>query len=296
MNRFPFVNRLINRCSSWIQMRSLSRVKHFDIVNIHYPYYFLSHVMGCFRKMASTIIVSPWGSDVLRLEGKSKRKQLAKVFDKADFITSNPKGRIGKVLVDEMGIDAGKLHPLAWGSETIDYINEHIQDVSTEDAKKKLGLENRYVITCGYNAFEEQRHEIMIRSIREIKSQLPPELILLFPVTYGVTFGTKKEDYIKRLKGLCLESGLDAFFCESYLSVPELFVLRQATDMFIHIQTTDGGNSSLQEYVLLGKKVVHGSWIHYSHLEQFKPLFYFPVDDLDLLGNCTFFRDYPVSF
>ena len=285
MNRSPFVNRLINRCSSWIQIRSLARVRHYDIVNIHYPYFFLSYVMGQFGRMASTIVVSPWGSDVLRLEGKKKRKLLGKVFKKADFITSNPKGRIGKVLVEEMGIDEGKLHPLAWGSETIDYINEHIQDVSTEDAKKKLGFENRYVITCGYNAFEEQRHEIMIRAIQGIRSQLPPELILLFPVTYGATSGTKKDDYVKRLRELCLESGLDAVFCEDYLSVPDLFVLRQATDMFIHIQTTDGGNSSLQEYVLLGKKVIHGSWIHYSHLEKYKPLFYFPVDDLDLLGE-----------
>ena len=55
--------------------------------------------------------------------------------------------------------------------------------------------------------------------------------------------------------------------------------------MFIHIQTTDAGNSSLQEYVLCGKKVVHGTWIHYPHLEQYKPLFYFPADSLDTLGN-----------
>ena len=55
--------------------------------------------------------------------------------------------------------------------------------------------------------------------------------------------------------------------------------------MFVHIQATDGGNSSLQEYVLCGAKVVHGVWIHYPRLEQYKPLFYFPVNELDELGD-----------
>lgn len=285
LQRIPFVNQVFNRLSSLLQIRALARKKHYDIINIHYPSYFLCYLMRHFRNMASTIVVSPWGSDVLRLEGRSKRKRLASVFQKADYITSNPKMRIGKVLVEEMGIDGDKLHPLAWGSETIDYINEHIQEVSTQDAKKKLGLEGRYVITCGYNAFEEQRHELMIKAIGEIKTQLPSNLILLFPVTYGYSYGTRKRDYVESLKRQCHESGLDAVFYEDYLSVADLFYLRRGTDMFIHIQPTDGGNSSLQEYVLCGKKVVHGSWIHYGHLEQFKPLFYFPVDDLNCLSE-----------
>ena len=297
MRRLPFVNRLINRCSSLFQMRKLAREKCFDIINIHYPYYYMCYVMGCFRKMTSAIVVSPWGSDVLRLEGRNRRRLLAKVFQKADFITSNPNGRIGKVLVGEMRIDPKKLHPLAWGSETIDYINNHLDQVTTEEAKKKLGLEDRYVITCGYNAFEEQRHERMIQSIREIKDQLPENLTLLFPVTYGYSYGTRKQEYVALLKERCQEYGLDAVFYEDYLSVEELFYLRRGTDMFIHIQTTDGGNSSLQEYVLCGKKVVHGAWMHYDYLAQFKPLFYFPVNDPDYLDEAilTAYHSAPIN-
>ena len=78
---------------------------------------------------------------------------------------------------------------------------------------------------------------------------------------------------------------MKAVFYEDYLSVADLFYLRQGTDMFIHIQTTDAGNSSLQEYVLCGKKVVHGSWIHYPKLEKYEPLFYFPVEDLEHLDE-----------
>jgi len=287
LESMPFLNQMINRFSSFLQIRRFvkKKTRQYDIVNIHFPQFFLCHWIGYLDRISSSVVISPWGSDVLRLEGKRKRRQLASVFRKADYITVGSTGAIGKTLVNEMKVDVSKLRPLAWGSETIDYINEHIQDISSEEAKKKLGLENRYVITCGYNAFEEQRHRIMIDAIRDIKSQLPQNLTLLFPVTYGYSFGTRRKDYIESLKALCLESGLDAMFFEDYLSVAELFLLRQGTDMFIHIQTTDGGNSSLQEYVLCGKKVVHGSWLHYNKLEQYKPLFYYPVDDIDKLGE-----------
>ena len=285
MHRIPLVNRLINRISSFVQFRTLAKEKHFDIINIHYPQYFMCFLMGYVRRMSTTIVISPWGSDVLRLNEVKKRRCLGRVFRESDFITVGPNGKIGRILIDEMKVGEEKLHFLAWGSETIDYINEHISEISTEEAKQQLGLGSHYVITCGYNAFEEQRHERMIEAIGRIKNQLPPDLVLLFPVTYGFSYGNKKKEYVDRLKGLCRDLCLDAVFYEDYLSVADLFLLRRATDMFIHIQTTDGGNSSLQEYVLCGKKVVHGTWIHYSHLEQFKPLFYYPVDDLDHLDE-----------
>ena len=283
--KIPFINQLINRLSYSLQIRELVKNRRYDIVDIHYPHPFMAYLMRYLRKMSTSIVITPWGSDVLRLEGKRKRRQLAKVFQKADFVTVGTEGDIGETLINEMRIDKSKFHSLTWGSETIDYINEHIQEVSTDDAKKKLGLENRYVITCGYNAFEEQRHELMINAIDEIKTQLPSNLVLLFPVTYGYSYGTRKEEYVDSLERKCQELGIEAVFYEDYLSVADLFYLRQGTDMFIHIQTTDGGNSSLQEYVLCGKKVVHGSWIHYNYLEKYKPLFYFPVNDLNHLSE-----------
>ena len=293
----PLINHLINRFSSMLQIRALARNRHYDIVNIHYPKFFMSYLMRYMHRMSTSVVITPWGSDVLRLEGKLKRKQLTRVFHKADYITVGTQGDIGETLINEMRVDKGKFHSLTWGSETIDYINAHLGEISTDDAKKKLGIENRYVITCGYNAFEEQRHGLIIDAIMKIRSQLPTELVLLFPVTYGSTFGTSKKEYVESLKSRCLDLGLNAVFYEDYLSVADLFYLRQGTDMFIHIQTTDGGNSSLQEYVLCGKKVVHGSWIHYDYLEKYKPLFYYPVMDLSQLHEAILnaYRSEPIK-
>lgn len=267
------------------QFKELSRTRHYNIVNIHYPSYRMCYVMKFLRKISDTIIVSPWGSDVLRVNDPKKKRKLLSVLKNADFITVGFSGVFGKVLFEEMKIAKDKFYPLAWGSETIDYINEHISDIPTEKAKELLGLHGRYLITCGYNAFEEQRHEIMIDAINKVKEQLPANMTLLFPLTYGSSYGTKKQKYVERLKLLCKDLQLPVMFYENYLSVSEIFLLRRATDMFIHIQTTDGGNSSLQEYVLCGAKVIHGAWIHYAHLDKYKPLFYYPVNELDELGD-----------
>ena len=261
------------------QFKDLAKEHHYDIVNIHFPTYHVCPVMKYLKKMSNAVVVSPWGSDVLRVDPKKKNK-LSRVFKKADYITVSSTGVFGKVLHQEMRIEEVKFHPLVWGSETIDYINEHVSEVSKEKAKEILGLSGKYLITCGYNAFEEQRHEVIIDAIQRKRDELPDNMTLLFPVTYGSSYGNRKQEYVEHLKVLCDDLQLPVVFYEDYLSVSELFMLGRATDLFVHIQTTDGGNSSLQEYVLCGAKVVHGSWIHYTYLEKYKPLFYFPVEDL----------------
>lgn len=271
-------------CYRW-QFKKLAKTRHYDIVNIHYPSYLMAYVMDCVKMLCDTIVISPWGSDVLRVCDIKRKKKLRKIFEKADYVTTSSNSNIGSVLINDLKIDGNKFFALSWGSETIDYINEHNSDISSDKAKEQLNLQGRYLITCGYNAFEEQRHETMIQAINRKRKELPDNLTLLFPVTYGCSYGTSKQEYVVRLKKLCQELNLPAVFYENYLSVPELFLLRRATDMFIHIQTTDAGNSSLREYVLCGSKVVHGAWIHYNYLEQYKPLFYYPVKELDGLGD-----------
>ena len=267
------------------QFRKLSKKKHYDIVNLHFPQPGMCFVMKYLKKMSSCVVISPWGSDVLRVSSKKGNKRLAYVFREADYNTAGKKGDLGKKIMEELKIDEGKFHPLSWGSNTIDYINTHLTDISREEAKERLNLGNRFIITCGYNAFEEQRHENMIQAVQKIRNQLPDNFILLFPVTYGVVNITKKKDYIHKLKKICEDLEMPAVFFEDYLKEFDVFLLRRATDMFLHIQTTDAGSSSVQEYVLCGAKVVHGSWVHYNYLEQFKPLFYYPVKQLEELDE-----------
>ena len=79
--------------------------------------------------------------------------------------------------------------------------------------------------------------------------------------------------------------------------MPHLFLLRQATDMFIHIQPTDASSASLQEYILCEKKIINGSWLQYPQLEKngLKP--YFEVEKLENLGQAIVdaYRSEPIK-
>ncbi len=276
------LSKFLNKIILFKQIRDLSREKRFDIVNIHFTQYYMYFVMKCLHRISKQVILTPWGSDVLRVKSKFKLFLLKQTYRRSDKVTIGPRGSVGRVINKEFGVDEKRMAPLAWGSETIDFINEHLPSISKQDAKRKNGLEDKYLITCGYNAFPEQRHTEILAALSRIKDQLPSNMVLVFPVTYGTE--SMKAAYINELTRQCETLGLPAVFYDHYLSVEDTFYLRRASDMFIHVQTTDAGNSTIMEYLICGNKIIHGDWMHYEWLD-YSPLFYFPVHDMDDLAK-----------
>ena len=256
--------------------------RNYDIVNVHFPYQYMSDVIGSLRKMSRYIIVSPWGSDVLRRDNL-QLKRLSKLYETADYVTTFTYSNLGRKILKEFKIASQKLIGSAFGSDLIDFINHHKDSITEEEAKKRFGLEGRYVITCGYNMYESQRHLSIVGAIDSVKSCLPDNLTLLFPMTYGNKDALS--GYVESVKEECKKRKLNAVFVTDYLEMEDLFKLRMATDMFVHVQSTDASSGSVKEYILCNKKIVHGSWIKYEELETYKPIFYFPVDRLENLGE-----------
>ena len=255
----------------------------YDIVNIHYAKPRLSFVIPWIKKASKTIIISPWGSDVLRVEGESRIKHLRKVYSLASYVTVGKESFIGRQVIEKFGVDPNKMVKLGWGGEFFDFIQDNRGSVTIEEAKERFGLSGRYVVTCGYNPQIQQRHEAIINAIDSIRDRLPDNLTLLFPFTYG--YGGL-EYYRESIKEKARGLGIPFVSVEERLNVSDLLKLRMATDIFVHIQSTDAGSRSVMEYVLLNKKVVHGSWIKYAYLEKYQPSCYFPVDRLEDLGEC----------
>ena len=294
----PIKNRVLsvflNKVVLIKQIRELSSTVKFDIINIHFTQYYMCFVMRYLRKMSKAIILTPWGSDILRVHSKFKLILLKRAYRKADLVTVGPRGPIGNIISNVFKVDKNRMIPLAWGSETIDYINDHLDSISQREAQRRLGLDNKYIITCGYNAFPEQRHMDIIDAVEKVKSILPNNIVLLFPVTYGTE--SRKGEYIGVLKRRCQELNLPAVFYEHYLSVEDTYLLRRASDMFIHVQTTDAGNSTIMEYCICGSKIIHGSWLHYKWLD-YPPLFYYPVkkmEDLPTTISEAYFSEPPL--
>ena len=241
-------------------LRSIERRKHYNVVNIHFPLEEFGFAVGPFKKLGDSILVTPWGSDVYR-SGKRSRFLLKRLYKGADRICGTG-NRFSKDVQKIFNVPESKFVKLDIGSETIDYISEKRNDIGAEDARRKLGLSGEYFITCGYNAHTEQHHLIILDAIYQIKDMLPKETVLLLPLTYP-----KNESYIKEIKERVKKYEMRAVYYENYLQIEDLFLVRQSTDMFIHVQSTDANAQSVQEYILLSKNVLNGSWLRYCELE-----------------------------
>ena len=260
-------------------IKKMAKDSHYDIINIHYPTMEFASSIKAMRSMADNIILSPWGSDVYRIS-KWQQKRLKRLYQDSDWITGLDNRRFWSDIAKLFDVPIEKFVHLNIASETVDYMASHLETISQEKAKKIMKVEKQYVITCGYNGNPAQQHKAVITAIARIKNQLPSNFVLIFPVTYG---GNKK--YIDELKADVSSNGINAVFLERYMNMEEMFYLVQATDVFIHIQTTDSDSLCVKEYLFCKKKVVHGSWIEYDDFKKYPPEPFYKVDRLSDLDS-----------
>ncbi len=282
--RIPYLRRIERVCLWRKHFNRYVKSKQFDIINIHFVNETYLYFLDIMKKCSSKIVLSPWGSDVYRINNSSKRA-LKYLYKRADYV-SGVNNRFTKDVMSIFNVPDSKIAFFDLGSSAIDYILENKNKITVEQAKAFWGVEGIYTITCGYNAHPAQQHLKIIKSIENIKGQLPDALTLLFPFTYGGT-----PEYRRCVKKACEDAGIKAVFFENFLELPDLFRLRQATDMFVHVQTTDANSTSLGEYLLCEKKIINGSWLRYNELELDGYVPYFVVQDIEKLED-TILRAY----
>ena len=86
--------------------------KRYDIINVHFANRYMSYVYKYLRAMSDNIVITPWGSDVLRIPEKNL-KQLSFIYKKADYITTSPNMPLGKKILQEFKVDPQKKRRLS---------------------------------------------------------------------------------------------------------------------------------------------------------------------------------------
>ena len=96
----------------WIKYRSLrflatkykqirffckfSKNRKYDIINIHFANRYMSYVYKYLRAMSNNIVMSPWGSDIMRIP-ENYLEQLSYLYQKADYVTIPAESDLGKL-------------------------------------------------------------------------------------------------------------------------------------------------------------------------------------------------------
>lgn len=281
--KLPFFATLMNIMYLYWALFRLFCSGRYDIVDIHFAKPFIKYALPVLRRITNNVIFTPWGSDVLRVEDEKSLKNMQKIYSYAKYVTTGKDTVVGKCVVSKLNVSPDKMVKLGWGGEFFDYAQENLSKITTEDAKARFGLNGKYVITCGYNMQQAQRHEEIIDAVCEVKNQLPSNLTLLFLFTYARN--DKQIKYKEMLVERCKSQGLDFVVIEDFLDLNDLLKLRVATDIFVHVQTSDAGSRCVAEYILCNKKVVHGAWMKYAYLENHQPSCMFLVESRDQLGK-----------
>lgn len=243
----------------------------YDLVNIHFVTLHSFFLLPLLKKKAAKLMLTPWGSDVLRVNHPVVVWCLIKLYTAADYVTL-ANIRFRQDVLKKFNFNPKKIVDLSYGAEMIDVIAE--EPVEAGEAKRRIGIPDSFIITVGYNRSPLQNHRSIIQAIIACKDQLPANLCVAFPFTYNGTL----EPYKTELKSILDEAKIDSVFFESFLENEKLRDLIYATDLFVHAQETDANSASLQEYLLAGKTVINGSWLQYDQLEKVtKP--YYLADD-----------------
>ena len=199
-----------------------------SIVNIQYVSVFYVMLLPFLIKTFDRIILSFWGSDLLR---QNRRIQFN-----------------------------DRLHVIRFGNYFLEDIDRAKAADIDEFVRKNNIDKTRKVIAIGYNRYPQHRHIEAIQSI--IENNIDADRVFfVIPWTYG----PEDDDYKTRIEN-CLKGNYDHLFLDKHLSDQELVALRKITDVQIIVQTTDALNATMLEIMYSGGEVITGSWLHYKDL------------------------------
>lgn len=247
---------------------SFNYKEKYDLINIHFLTIESYILLPVYKRVSKKIMISPWGSDVYRIYYKFKSKY-QKIYDSADFISVASDIKFKDDVREKFNVPDYKFVNLGFGSEMLDVLIEN-KNITKTVAKKKLIMDDSFIITCGYNSSSAHNHLDIIDALVSVKVYLPKNTLLFFPMTYG----PKEKDYILDIENKLIKNGFSYKIFNNYLSEEEQLLLRVSTDLFIHIQDTDANSATIQEYLFCKTDIINGDWLRYPHFEKYGMPYY----------------------
>jgi len=234
----------------------------FDVVHFHYVsedsdliYY------NSVKKYNTRIILTYWGSDLLRNDKHKSNKGIRKRADSIVCLSDKLAARYLSLYGEG---DRNKLKTIGFGISGYDYIDRVYNENRRLDTKKLLTLpKNKLHLAVGYNASEAQQHVSVIRAIARLPKEYKEELHLILQLSYG-----KSQDcsYYDLINQELENSGCSWSIINEFLDDYNSALLRCEIDIFVHAQVTDSLSASMLEYLYAGAVVINGSWLDYPML------------------------------
>lgn len=237
----------------------------YDLIHMQYVDYLdLSDVIILKNIMGGKLILSFWGSDLLRV-GKKTLSFIGKASRFADFVTFDNKDL--EIKFKEVYKCSRKvpLKTVLFGLPVLDIINRTCYGQTIADIRKKWGIvEDKAVIAIGYNGIPAQQHKKVLGAIEKLDAWYKDRIILLLQMSYG---GDKA--YQSTVIRTAEKTGCEYIAIQHFLSDEEVAELRILTDIFINGQVTDAFSGSVCENLFSGALLMNAKWLHYKELDRY---------------------------
>lgn len=229
----------------------------YDVIHMFFLHIGYSKSIDILQKLAPRLILSIFGSELYR-SPELVLKRLQNLVNASQLVTAANESTLSD-FKNRFGVSEDRTRICRFGLAPLDTIKK-VAHLSREEHRKKAGLPvDAFIITCGYNASPGQQHEAIIDSLARVKSQLPANYLLVFPVAMG-----GNEERINMIEAKLKSVGFNHKFIRNFLPENDLAHFRCATDVMIQIQKTDQLSGAMQEHLFAGCAVITGSWLPYS--------------------------------
>lgn len=243
-----------------------SKREHFDIIEIQSPpHNFQAYIIALCLKLAKCkAFLMFWGSDILDITPKDA-KRLEHIVKKCNVI-NKPGLNAYNAFVGHFGEKYAEKfthNSLRFGTLALPYINEIATEEDSVDCKRKLGLNpEKIAIAVGYNGKKRQQHLKVINELVLLSDDTKNKMQLVYHLV-GCD-----ESYKKEIENESRRLGFEYKIIDEMLNFNQIAVLRNATDVFIHAQTTDGLSGTIRECLYSEVVVINPAWIPYEELKK----------------------------
>ena len=243
--------------------RLFLKLQPFDAIHFHYISPDLeSRYKLLTKKFDGKVVLTYWGSDLLRSNGESRNKNIRK---RADSIVCVTKKLTQQYLSFYGNNEKDKIKTIGFGVSGYELIDQILDNTIENDFHDAFFLpKGKIYIAVGYNAAKSQQHSRVIESILSLPKNTQSKLHLILQYSYNYSEDREYYEDIERK----LSSGAFTWsVIDQFLNDAGSASLKCGIDIFVHAQVTDSLSASMLEYIYCGAVVINGSWLQYPELE-----------------------------
>lgn len=241
--------------------------ERFDIVEIHYPpHNFQAYIISLVLKILNVpSFLMFWGSDILAINHKEARKleKIVSCVTTINRLSEHTYADFEKYYgnkYDDMFCEK----PQRFGTLVLPYINKRLSVKDKEELKKEYNVPNgKITVAIGYNGKRRQQHIEVLNELSKLEDKIKNKVYLILHLV-GIDDEGYREEIVEKLQF----TGIEYIIIDEMLEFEEMSLMRSATDVFIHAQTTDGLSGSIRECFCSETIVLNPTWIQYDEFEK----------------------------